>query len=407
MRYRLALLLAASLAGPLAAQDWPQWRGPGRDGVAAVPPRSSWPRSLKLAWKTVVGEGHSSPVVAGERAFVFARQGEVEELLSLDLGSGRVVWRQGEPAPYTMNPAAMSHGKGPKSTPAVRDGKVYTLGISGILTCRDAATGRLLWRKEFKGRFRETTPLYGAAQSPLVEGGLVIVHVGGNDDGALTAFDAATGAVKWERKGDGPAYASTAAAEIGGVRQIVAFTQEHLIGVAAATGAPLWTLPFTTEYTQNAVTPVVRGSTVYYSGLGNGVRAAEIVRRGEGFAVEPRWSNGDVSSYMSSPVLDGEVLYGFSHRNKGQVFALDAKSGRTLWTSEGRQGDNASLVVLGDALLVTTTEGELVVARKDAKAFTPLATYTVATSAVWAHLAVVPRGFLVKDEASLALWTLE
>lgn len=407
MRRALGLLVAAFLAAPGAAQDWPQWRGPGRDGVAVVPARSSWPKSLKLAWKTVVGEGHSSPVVAGERVFVFARQGEIEELLSLDLGTGRVVWRQGEPAPYTMNPAAMSHGKGPKSTPVVRDGRVYTLGISGILSCREAATGRLVWRKDFKGRFRETSPLYGAAQSPLVDGGLVIVHVGGNDDGALTAFDAATGALKWEKKGDGPAYASPLAAEIAGTRQIVTLTQEHLIGVAAASGATLWTLPFTTEYTQNAVTPVVRGSTVYYSGLGNGVHAVEIVGRGEGFAAEPRWSNTDVSAYMSSPVLDGEVLYGLSHRNKGQLFALDVKSGRTLWKSEGRQGDNASLVVLGDALLVLTTEGELVVAKKDAKAFAPLATYAVATSPVWAHLAVVPRGFLVKDESSLALWTLE
>lgn len=403
MRSALALLLVVS--APVAAQDWPQWRGPGRDGVASVPPRPSWPKSLKLAWKAAVGEGHSSPVVAGERVFVFVRQGEIEELVSLDLGTGRIVWRQGEPVPYTMNPAAMGHGKGPKSTPAVQDGRVYTLGITGILTCRDAATGRLAWRKDFKGRFRETTPLYGVAQSPLVDGGLVIVHVGGNDDGALTAFEAATGTLKWERKGDGPAYASPVAAEIGGIRQIVAFTQEHLIGVAAATGAPLWTLPFTTEYTQNAVTPVVRGSTVYYSGLGNGVHAVEIVRKGEAFAAEPRWANSDVSAYMSSPVLDGEVLYGLSHRNKGQVFALDAKSGRALWTSEGRQGDNASLVVLGDALLVLTTEGELVVARKDAKAFAPLATYTVATSPVWAHLAVVPAGFLVKDESSVALWT--
>jgi len=408
MRHAFNALIVLSFAGAHgAAQDWPQWRGPGRDGIASLPPGSAWPKSLKLAWKASVGEGHSSPVVAGDRVFVFARQGEVEELLALDLGTGRVLWRQGEPVPYTVNAAAMSHGKGPKSTPAVRDGKVYTLGISGMLTCREAATGRVVWRMDPKGRFRETSPLYGAAQSPLLDAGLLIVHLGGHDDGALMAFDAATGAVKWERKGEGPAYASPVVADVAGLRQVIAFTQEHLSGFSAASGAALWTLPFTTDYTQNAVTPVVRGSTVYYSGLGNGVHAVEIVRRGEAFAAEPRWSNAEVSAYMSSPVLDGDVLYGLSHRKKGQLFALDARTGRTLWTTDGRQGDNASLVVVGDALVALTTEAELLVARKDPRAFTPLATYTVAQSPVWAHVAVVPAGFLVKDAASLALWTLK
>ncbi|HET9315797.1 MAG TPA: PQQ-binding-like beta-propeller repeat protein, partial [Vicinamibacteria bacterium] len=252
-----AFVIALALAAP--GGDWPQWRGPGRDGTTTALAGAAWPKELKRAWKTAVGEGHSGPVVSGDRVFVLARQGEIEELLSLDLATGRVLWRQGEPAPYTMNPAAQSHGKGPKATPTVQDGKVYTLGISGTLTCRDAGSGRVVWRQDGKTRFRETSPYYGAAQSPLVDGGLVIVHLGGHDDGALSAFDAATGALKWERKGEGPAYASPVVAEIGGVRQVVTDTQDHLAGFAAATGASLWSLPLSTDYTQNAVTPVVRG----------------------------------------------------------------------------------------------------------------------------------------------------
>jgi outer membrane protein assembly factor BamB len=171
---------------------------------------------------------------------VFAREDEEEVLQSLDLATGRRLWRQAYPAPYTMNPAATSHGKGPKSTPAVAGGRVFTFGISGILSAFDAATGRLAWRKEFSAQYGETSPLYGAAQSPVVDGDRVIVHVGGPGRGALTAFDAATGAVRWAWTGDGPAYASPVVATLAGARQVVTFTESFLVGVSADRGELLW-----------------------------------------------------------------------------------------------------------------------------------------------------------------------
>jgi outer membrane protein assembly factor BamB len=399
------LVTAATLAGwsAFAGTDWPQWRGPARDGVTADLARTAWPSALRPAWKVSVGMGHSAPVVAGARAYLFSREGEEETLQAFELASGKQVWRQAYAAPYSVNSAAFAHGPGPKATPAVAAGRVFTFGISGVLSTYDAASGRVVWRKEFFKEFPYTSPLYGAAQSPVVDGGRVIVHVGGGGNGALTAFDAATGAVVWAWKGDGPAYASPVVAEIAGTRQVITFTESLLVGVAADTGRLLWKVPFTTDYTQNAVTPVVQGNLILFSGLDHPVQALRVVAsKGSGWTTEKVWENPDVALYMSSPVLAAGRLYGFSHRRKGQLFCLDAATGKTLWLADGRQGENASLVMAGGTLLALTTEGELIVADAGGAAFKVLKRYTVADSPTWAHLAVVGDGVLVKDERNLA-----
>src|SRR3984957_3553955 len=149
MLFRAAVCLAG-LAAVAWAQDWAQWRGPGRDGVAIgfVEPKT-WPEKLQLKWKVEVGEGHSSPVVAEGRIYMHTRQGDREVLSCLRADNGQVVWQEGYPAPYTVNPAAAGHGKGVKSTPVVSGGRIYTFGINGTLSCFDAKTGKPQWRKEF------------------------------------------------------------------------------------------------------------------------------------------------------------------------------------------------------------------------------------------------------------------
>ena len=398
-------VLAVTAGGRLlSSADWSQWRGPARDGLAGQgPSRTAWPATLTSAWKVGVGIGHSSPVVAGARVFLLSRQGEEEVLESFDRVTGRRAWRQAYAAPYTINPAASSHGKGPKSTPVVSAGRVFTFGIGGVLSAFDAESGRVLWRKDFAGQFPATSPIYGAAQSPVVDGGRVIVHVGGPGQGALTAFDAATGKEVWAWTGDGPAYGSPIVADIAGQRQVVTFTDSMLVGVSADAGQLLWKLPFSTSYDQNAVTPIVSGDTVIYSGLDHPVTAVRIVRRGAGLAATPLWENAEVAAYMSSPVLVGGRLFGLSHKRKGQLFCLDAASGRTVWMAEGRQGDNAALAAAAGALLALTTEGELLVIEPAAPAFKVVRRYRAADNPTWAHLAVVEDGVLVKDAQTLSL----
>jgi outer membrane protein assembly factor BamB len=403
----LAMASGAAAASLADGGDWPQWRGPARDGrIPDLKPRAAWPAALKTGWTVKVGVGHASPVVVGNRAFVFSREGENEVLRALDLSTGREVWRQSYPAPYTLNPAAASHGKGPKATPTYADGRLFTFGISGILSAWDAASGRSVWRKQF-GQHREQAPTYGAAMSPLVDRGLLIVHVGGENDGALDALDAATGAVRWTWKGDGPGYASPVTGDLAGVRQVVTQSQKLLIGLSADRGQLLWSVPFTTSYDQNAVTPILQGDVVVYGGLDQPMRALRVVRRGSGYATEPVWENADVASYLSSPVLAEGSIYGLSQRKKGQYYRLDARSGKTLWLSEGRQGDNAAILAGGGTLFLLDTDGELSVAALGGSVYAPLRTWTVASTPTWAQPAITDAGILVKDAETLTLWRFE
>ena len=390
------------------AQDWPQWRGPNRDGVvSSFTTPKVWPDKLKTIWKVPVGIGHSSPIVVGRRVYLHSRQDESEVVACFDLDTGKQLWRDSYPAPYTMNPAAASHGKGPKSTPVLHEGKLYTLGIAGVLSCYDAATGKLRWRREFSKTTKVTSPLYGTAMSPIVDRGLVIAHVGGHDSGVLTAFDANTGEPRWSWSGDGPAYASPIVAEFGGVRFIVTQTQKYIVGLTASGGVQLWEIPFETEYVQNIVTPVLYKQMLILSGLDKGVFAVNVVVRRSKWVVEQLWQNPDLSMYMNSPVLSGDYLYGLSHKRKGQFFCLDARTGQTLWTTNGREGDNAAMVVAGEIIFSLTDGAELIVARNDPKQFEVLKKYPVADSPTWAHPVVLGKTILVKDLTNLALISLE
>jgi outer membrane protein assembly factor BamB len=405
----LRIYIAITLADPASfAQDWPQWRGPHRDGlIASFTAPKAWPDKLKTIWKVPAGIGHSSPVVLGRRVYLFSRQEENEVASCFDLDTGKVLWRDVYPTPYFMNPAAVSHGKGPKSTPVVDNGKLYTLGISGILSCYDAAAGTLRWRREFSKTSKATSPLYGTAMSPIVDRGLVIAHVGGHDSGALTAFDADTGEMRWSWTGDGPGYASPIVVEFGGVRQIVTQTQKYIVGISASFGQLLWEIPFETEYVQNSVTPVIYKNTLIFSGLDKGVFAINVVLRGNKWAAEQLWQNPDVSMYLNSPVVSGDYLFGLSHKRKGQFFCLDARTGQILWTSSGREGDNAAILASGQLLFLLTDAAELLVARSGPKQLEVLKKYTVAESPTWAHPVLIGNRILIKDASTLALLSLE
>ncbi len=394
------------------APSWSQWRGAARDGVASsftVP--TAWPAQLTKRWQATVGLGHASPVVSGNRVVVHSRLANREVIAAYDLQSGKPLWQDGVDAPYTMNTAATGHGPGPKSTPTIADGRVFTLGISGIFSAHDLATGKLLWRKTAP----PTPPEFGTASSPLVDGGTVIAFLGSTTtggpstslraSGALTAMDAATGTVKWRWTGDGVSYASPIMATLGGTRQVITQSQNRMVSVDAASGQLLWSVALKTPHEQNSVTPLLIGDLVLYAGLENPTIALRVAKTGARWETTPAWRNEDVSMYMSSPALAGTAVYGLSTKNRGQFFALDAATGKTLWTSRGREAENASIVRAGDFLLIGTTNSELVVAKANPARFEEVKRYTVADSAMWAHPAFAGRTIIVKDVDQLIAWS--
>jgi outer membrane protein assembly factor BamB len=395
--------LTAVLSAQNAALDWPQWRGPNRDGTLAsfTEPRA-WPESLTRKWKVDVGTGYATPIVIGNRVYAFTRQNENEVMRALDADSGKVLWETTYAAKFNMSPATARHGPGPKSTPTFANGRLFTLGMSGIVTAFDAATGKQLWQKPAP----PVEPRFHTAQSALVDRGVVILHVGGHSQGALTAFDAATGALKWAWDGDGPGYGSPILAEFGGTRQVIVFSQENLVGVDAASGQLLWRVPFVARSITNSITPLVYGQTVIVSGQGKPLTAYTISKRNDQWTAELAWENDQLQMSFSNPVLVRDALFSLSPLNSGQFFWADARTGATLWRSEPRQAGNAAIVRSADYLFVLKDDGELMVARSTPGGFEPLKTYTVADSATWAPPVISGNRVFVEDISTLALWTL-
>jgi outer membrane protein assembly factor BamB len=236
---------------------------------------------------------------------------------------------------------------------------------------------------------------------------MVIAHVGGQDDGALTAFDAKTGRVRWRWTGDGPAYASPIVVTLGGARQVVTQTQKLCVGVDPANGKLLWRVPFTTPYDQNCVTPVVVGGTLVFGGTQKPTFACRVRRSGDSWTAEKVWETREVTLYMSTPVAVGSRLYGMSERQRGQLFSLDASTGKVQWTGPGRFGDNAAIDAVGaGGLLVLTTGAELCLFKRQGVALAEVVRYRVADSPTWASPAILGKRILVKDATALTLWEL-
>ena len=399
--YRIALVLVCCALAPAAdlQSDYPQWRGQNRDGAAsafAEPP--AWPDALTKGWSIEVGEGYATPLVVGEVVYAFSRAAGEEALTAIELGSGRETWRTGYELNYTPGRPAAAHGAGPKATPVYADGRLFTLGISGVVSGFDASSGELLWQTEAP----EPAPFFSAASSPLVHEELVIAHPG--NYGPLTAFDTKSGEVRWTA-GEGGFFASPLVAELAGVRQVVTITQDSVIGVSPADGRVLWEHAW--EGKAGGPMPVLHGDVVIVSGHNLGVAAFKPVQAGGEWSTETLWETKEASMYLSNPVVIDGAVYGFSHLSKGQFFALDAETGETLWLGEPRQTENSAVVKAGELLLLLNSDGELIVARGDRRGFSPLKSYSVSESATWAQPAISKNRILVKDTSSLTLWTVE
>ena len=393
------IAVATTAAGQDAAQDYPQWRGRRSDGSASafIAP-SAWPDSLTRRWRIDVGEGYATPLVIGDTVYIFARRDGNEVISSIDVSTGVERWRSAYPLPYTPSGPTVAHGSGPKATPLFHEGKLFTLGISGVLSAFDAKTGKRLWQTSAPAE----VPFYSAAASPVGAQGIVIVHAGNYEP--LTAFDVNTGAIKW-RAGAGGFFMSPLIVTLGGVPQVVSVTQQDVIGVSLDNGAVLWTQTWAGGG-MGGTMPIVYRDTILV-GAGNGLMAFRPSLRDGAWVAETLWQTNDVGFYLSNPVVVGETLYGLSTRDRGQYFAIDAKTGKVLWLGAPRQATNTAVVKADDLLFLLNDNAELIVARASRTAFEPLKRYTVADSATWAQPAISGKRIFVKDVNSLTLWSVD
>ena len=348
-------------------------------------------------WKVDVGEGYATPLVIGDTVYVFTRRAGDEVMMALNAVNGMEKWRSSYPSSYSPSQPAAAHGAGPKATPLYYEGRLYTLGINGIVSAFDAAAGRRVWQTAAPAE----PPFFSAASSPLGVNGLVIVHPG--NYGPLTAFDSSSGAIKWTAGGGG-FFASPIIADLGGVRQVVSATQDSIIGVALD-GGILWQYPW--DGGNGSTTPIVNGDMIIVSAPGKGVTALRPTAHDGTWTTAAIWKTTEVSMYISNPVVVADTLFGLSQLARGQFFALDAKSGATLWLGKPREADNTAVVKAGNLLFLLNADAQLIVARASRSGFEPLARYAVADSATWAQPAISGNRIFVKDVTSLSLWTLD
>ena len=362
------------------AEDWPEWRGAGRQGAwNETGILDQFPDSgLKVRWRTPIRAGYAGPAVAGGRVFVVDAQRSLENMavveraVALDEETGAVLWTHEWSTDYTG--LIFTWAVGPRATPTVDGDRVYVLGAAGVLHCLDVETGGVIWRRDYKDDYDAELPAWGMAGAPLVDGNLLIALVGGSPGAKLVAFDKHTGEEVWRALASDsePGYSAPIVIEAGGVRQLILWHPEAVAALNPATGEVYWEQPVQADYAMSVATPVLSGRRLFVSSFYNGALML-------GFDLDRPastvlWKSSSDSELMTealhavinTPVIDGDYIYGIC--SYGQLRALDARTGERLWesqavTQERARWASAFIVRNGDRYFINNDRGELIIAR--------------------------------------------
>jgi outer membrane protein assembly factor BamB len=315
----LILLFFATIA---LAADWPQWRGPDRDGKSAdTGLLDSWPKGgPRLLWKAQdLGEGFSSPAIAGDRLYIQGQQGGEQFVMAYDVHTGKQLWKT--PAGKSFSE---EHGNGPRGTPTLDGARLYALSADGTLVCLEAATGKRVWELNMVD-FLGGRPNRGYTESPLVDGNQLIVMPGGPGAGVV-ALNKNTGAIIWKSQSDKTGYSSAIAFDIGGTHALALLTGEAAIGLDAKDGALLWRYARVSNRTANIATPIAHDGFVFFSSdYGTGCVLLHPTPDGKTAEV---YFNRDMRNHYTTSVLVGDYLYGFSSEI---LTAMEFKTGKVAW----------------------------------------------------------------------------
>jgi outer membrane protein assembly factor BamB len=386
----IVLGLVASLVA-VAGGDWPQFRGPDRNGVSSETGlRKQWPDGgPKVAWRIDLGGGFSGISVAAGRLYtMFSGDGE-EFAICLDAATGREVWRFRTDANFKD-----MHGSGPRSTPTVDDEVVYVLSAKGKLHALGAGDGKPVWTRDLVSELGAETPRWGYATSPLVEGKLLLLDVGGRGESSLVAFDKASGKVVWRSQSDKAGYSSPIAVTIADRRQIVFFTGTTVVAVSPENGSLLWKQPWKTSYDVNAAMPVFIPPDRIFVSSGYDVGAA--VYRVTATGVEEVWRNREMKNKFSSSVLHGGHLYGFDEKT---LKCIDAATGQARWRA--RDFGHGTLIYADGHLLVLGDDGALALVEATAEGYHERARARIFEGKSWTVPTLAGGRLYLRDQEQL------
>ncbi|MCX6880218.1 MAG: PQQ-binding-like beta-propeller repeat protein [Verrucomicrobia bacterium] len=369
----VATTCTMSLVSVAFGDDWPQWRGPTRDGVwheTGIMEKFPQPH-IKLLWRTPISNGYSGPTVANGRVYVTDRleaPGETERVLCLDARTGRILWLQEYACAYT----GLGYPDGPRACVVIDDGRAYSLGSMGHLRCHDAATGELLWKKDPGQDYVIAKVTWGISAAPLVEKDLLIVQLGARPGGCIVALDKRSGEEKWRALDDKVSYSAPIIIERAGRRLLLCWTGENMTALDPATGTVFWKYPTPpVKMIINAPTPVVAEDRIFLACFYDGSYMLRMKQ--DPFSVEKIWRRLGTSekdtdalhSTISTPLLEGNHIYGVD--SYGQFRCLEAATGDRVWEDltlvPGDRWANIHMVRNGDKVWMFNERGELIITR--------------------------------------------
>ncbi len=400
-----SLLVLALCASGAAAEDWPQWLGPRRD-ASSTEKVTPWKEAPKVVWSQTVVEGNSSPVVAGGRVFLHTKVNgrDEEEVAAYDAGTGQVVWHK----TYPRGKGTFLFGNGPRATPLVDHGRLYTFGITGILSCFDAADGKQLWQVDTAKTLKAPGLFFGASCSPLLDGDRLLLNVGGKG-ASVVAFGKDKGDVLWKSQDDAASYASPILLGEGKGRQAVFLTGQGVLSLSLADGSLLWRYDLADPFHESATTPVRVGDLLVAGSIGSGSVGLRLETRDDKPAAAQVWKNPQLTCYFSTPVAVGKehvYLVTGTPPLRGTAVSstlrcVEAGSGKELWQKPKVGKYHASLLRTGnDRLLMLTDKGDLALLDPDPKEYRELARSHVCGE-TWAHPALSEGRLYLRDGAKL------
>lgn len=395
LRWALYLLLATICT----AADWPQFLGPQRNGTSTERNLATWPKEGPATlWRMKVGAGWSGPVVSSNRVVVFHRLDDREVVECVNATNGTRLWRSDYAATYRDD---FGFEEGPRATPAISNGRVFTFGADGVLACWNFRNGSNVWRVDTRKQFGNGKGFFGIACSPLVEGNAVILNVGGEDGAGIVAFDVASGKVRWKASRQEASYSSATSAEIDGKRRLFVLGRSALVALEPTSGKLFWEHAFEPEIraSVSAAVPLIVGDEIFIS-ASYGAGAA-LLRFGES-KPEGIWKGDDIlSNHYATSVHHAGYLYGFEGRQEQRCHlrCVEWKTGKVRWSEE--QFGAGTLTVAGDRLLVLTERGELVLAEASPERFKAVSRAQILGSDVRAHGALANGFFYARDKQNV------